>query len=215
MIRIRFCLELSIGAKKRARCDAGINIFNINARDLQILEGLFYVVQLANSGHMSFPNPSICHLIMEKCIVREREDVRGSLFAFLGGGFITLQGVANSRISQDIGTWQAATLTQFTGFVAALLILIFMRDGSLQGFKQVKPLYLTGGAFGAVVIFSNVTAIHQIGVTLTIAVLLIAQLGLTFIIDCTGWFGVAKQKMGLPQFIGIAMMIAGVVILKF
>lgn len=215
MIRIRFCLELSIGAMKRARCDAGIKIYNRNVRDLQILEGLFCVVQLANSGHMSFPNPSICHLIMEKCIVREREDVRGSLFAFLGGGFITLQGVANSRISQDIGTWQAATLTQFTGFVAALLILIFMRDGSLQGFKQVKPLYLTGGAFGAVVIFSNVTAIHQIGVTLTIAVLLIAQLGLTFIIDCTGWFGVAKQKMGLSQFIGIAMMIAGVVILKF
>ncbi|GMX65455.1 DMT family transporter [Paenibacillus elgii] len=141
--------------------------------------------------------------------------MRGSLFAFLGGGFITLQGVANSRISQDIGTWQAATLTQFTGFVAALLILIFVRDGSLQGLKQVKPLYLTGGAFGAVVIFSNVTAIHQIGVTLTIAVLLIAQLGLTFVIDCKGWFGVAKQKMGLPQFIGIAMMIAGVVILKF
>jgi bacterial/archaeal transporter family-2 protein len=79
----------------------------------------------------------------------------------------------------------------------------------------VKRLYLLGGAFGAVIIFSNVTAIHQIGVTLTISALLIAQLSLTFFIDINGWFGVVKKKMRLTQFIGIGMMIAGVVILKF
>ncbi len=141
--------------------------------------------------------------------------MRGSLFAFLGGACITLQGVANSRISQDIGTWQTATITQLTGFITAFLILMFVRDGKWQRFKQVKPLYLTGGAFGAVVIFSNVTAIQQIGVTLTISALLIAQLSLTFLIDTNGWFNVVKQKMGLPQFIGIGMMIVGVVILRF
>jgi len=145
--------------------------------------------------------------------------MKGILFALLGGGFITLQGVANARISQDIGTWQTATITQFTGFTAALLalFLLFGRDlkGQWQGLRQVKTLYLSSGAFGAVIIFSNVTAIHQIGVTLTISILLIAQLGLTFLIDSKGWFGVAKQRMGLPQFIGIGLMIAGVVILKF
>lgn len=141
--------------------------------------------------------------------------MRGSLFAFLGGAFITLQGVANSRISQDIGTWQTATITQLTGFTMALLILMFIRDGKWQRFKQVKPLYLTGGALGAVIIFSNVTAIQQIGVTLTISTLLIAQLSLTFLIDSYGWFDMAKQKMRLQHFIGIGMMIAGVVILRF
>ena len=147
--------------------------------------------------------------------MEERDDMRGWFFAFLGGAFITLQGVANSRISQDIGTWQAAMITQLTGFMAALLILIFIRDENLQGFKQVKPLYLSGGALAAIIIFTNVTAIHRIGVTLSISALLIAQLCLTFLIDSNGWFGVAKQKMRLPQFIGIGMMIAGVVILKF
>ncbi|WP_223067966.1 DMT family transporter [Paenibacillus caui] len=141
--------------------------------------------------------------------------MRGSLFAFFGGAFITLQGVANARISQDIGTWQAAMITQFTGFITALMILLFVRDGEWQQFKQVKPLYLIGGAFGAVIVFSNVTAIHQIGVTYTISALLIAQLCLTFVIDINGWFGVVKQKMRLPQFVGIGMMIAGVMILRF
>lgn len=63
--------------------------------------------------------------------------MRGSIFAIFGGAFITLQGVANSRISQDIGTWQMATITQLTGFLVALLILIFIRDGKWKRFKQV------------------------------------------------------------------------------
>jgi bacterial/archaeal transporter family-2 protein len=141
--------------------------------------------------------------------------MRGFIFAFLAGGFITLQGVANSRISQDIGAWQAATVTQLTGFLMALLILMFVRDGKWKRFKDVRPLYLTGGSFAAVVIYGNIFAIQEIGVTLTIAVILIAQLAITFLIDGKGWFDVVKQKMRLPQFIGIGMMIAGVVILKF
>ncbi|HBU81913.1 DMT family transporter [Paenibacillus sp. UMB7766-LJ446] len=140
--------------------------------------------------------------------------MRGIIFALLGGACITLQGVANTRISTDIGTWQAATITQLTGFILAALILVFVRDINLQGLKQVKPMYLAGGAFGAVIIFSEVTAIQQIGVTFTISALLIAQLFLTFLVDSNGWFGVVKQKMKLPQFLGIALMVTGVIIMK-
>lgn len=140
--------------------------------------------------------------------------MRGIIFALLGGACITLQGVANTRISTDMGTWQAATITQLTGFILAALILLFVRDINLQGLKQVKPMYLAGGAFGAVIIFSEVTAIQQIGVTFTISALLIAQLFLTFLVDSNGWFGVVKQKMKLPQFLGIALMVAGVIIMK-
>ncbi|PAF32881.1 DMT family transporter [Paenibacillus sp. 7516] len=140
--------------------------------------------------------------------------MKGIIFALLGGACITLQGVANTRISSDMGTWQAATITQFTGFILAAIILMFVRDVNLQGLKQVKPLYLAGGAFGAVIIFSEVSAIQQIGVTFTISALLIAQLFLTFLVDSNGWFGVVKQKMKLPQFLGIALMITGVIIMK-
>ncbi|MCP1426569.1 DMT family transporter [Paenibacillus xylanexedens] len=140
--------------------------------------------------------------------------MRGIIFALLGGACITLQGVANTRISTDMGTWQAATITQLTGFILAALILMFVRDTNLQGLKQVKPIYLAGGAFGAVIIFSEVTAIQQIGVTFTISALLIAQLFLTFLVDSNGWFGVVKQKMKLPQFLGIALMVTGVIIMK-
>ncbi|MBY9078031.1 DMT family transporter [Paenibacillus sp. HN-1] len=141
--------------------------------------------------------------------------MRGLLLALLGGACITLQGVANAQISRDIGTWQAATITQLTGFLLSLLILLFVRDRKKGWAKRVKPLYITGGAYAAIIIFSEVTAIKGVGVTLTVSALLIAQLLLTFLIDTKGWFGVLKRKMKLPQFIGLGMMVAGVIILKF
>ncbi|NKE03947.1 MULTISPECIES: DMT family transporter [Mesobacillus] len=139
--------------------------------------------------------------------------MKGLIFALLGGAFITLQGVANARISQDIGTWQTASITQLTGFLTALFVLVFFVKGPWNGLRKVKPLYLIGGTFGAIVVFGNVTAIHFIGVTLTVSAMLIAQLAMTFLIDQNGWFEVKKQKMRVPQLIGMTMMVAGVVIL--
>jgi transporter family-2 protein len=166
-----------------------------------------------HSGHMSFSlNPEM--FFNKINIDLESEKMKGILFAIAGGAFITLQGVANTKISKDIGTWQAATITQLTGFILAIVILMFVRERKWAGVKKVKPLYLVGGAFGAFVIFSNVSAMQRAGVTLTVSTLLIAQLTLTFIIDNNGWFGLVKQKIRLPQLIGIGMMIAGVVILR-
>ncbi|RDB32428.1 DMT family transporter [Exiguobacterium sp. RIT594] len=141
--------------------------------------------------------------------------MRGILFAISGGFFLTLQSVANARISNSIGTWQAATLTQMTGFVVALLITLVLRDRTFRHMKDVKVLYLSGGALAAAVLFSNMTAVHLMGVTLTISLFLIAQLGLALVIDWNGWFGMIKRRLQLPQVIGILMMIGGVLILKW
>ena len=141
--------------------------------------------------------------------------MRGILFAISGGFFLTLQSVANARISNSIGTWQAATLTQMTGFVVALLITLILRDRTFWQMKEVKLLYLSGGALAAAVLFSNMTAVHLMGVTLTISLFLIAQLGLALVIDWNGWFGMIKRRLQLPQVIGILMMIGGVLILKW
>ena len=141
--------------------------------------------------------------------------MRGIIFAILGGACITLQGVVNAEISREIGTWQAATVSQFTGFIIAMMIYLFVRDGNLAGFRKVKPLYLFGGMTAAIIIFTEVTAIKMIGITLSISVLLLAQLSLTVLIDNKGWFDVEKKKMNATQFLGLGIMVVGMFILKF
>lgn len=140
--------------------------------------------------------------------------MRGVLFAISGGFFLTLQSVANARISSQIGTWQAATLTQMTGFIVALLVMLAVRDRTYKQMRHVHPLYLSGGAFAALILFSNMTAVHQLGVTLTISLFLIAQLALALVIDWRGWFGMVRRELNLSQLLGVAMMVAGIILLK-
>ncbi|WP_372868608.1 DMT family transporter [Planomicrobium okeanokoites] len=140
--------------------------------------------------------------------------MKGILFALLGGFFLTFQSVANATISSQIGSWQAAAMTQLTGFVLAILIVIVLRDRSYRQLTEVSPLYASGGMLAAIVLFSNMTAVHIMGVTLTIAIFLIAQLVLAIIIDGRGWFDMAQKRIGKTQIIGVLMMVAGVIILK-
>ncbi|PSL41016.1 transporter family-2 protein [Planomicrobium soli] len=141
--------------------------------------------------------------------------MKGIMFALAGGFFLTFQSVANATISKEIGTWQAAAMTQLTGFVVAILIVAFIRDQSYRQLNQVSPLYASGGALAAIVLFSNMTAVHRMGVTLTIGIFLIAQLVMAIIIDTKGWFDMSKKKINRMQIAGVMLMIAGVIILKW
>lgn len=140
--------------------------------------------------------------------------MKGILFALAAGGGIALQGVANASIGQGIGTWQAASITQLTGFLTALLILSLTGGGAWRGVRDVKPVYRLGGALAAVIISANIAAIGAIGATLTVAAVMIAQLILMFVVDSFGWFGVEKKRPGPAQLAGIGMMTVGIAVLS-
>ena len=141
--------------------------------------------------------------------------MKGIFFALAGGFFLTFQSVANATISDSIGTWQAATMTQFTGFVLAIVIVIGLRDRSYWNLKNVPLLYASGGMLAAIVLYANMTAVHRMGVTLTIGIFLIAQLLTAVLVDAKGWFDMAKQRIGITQIAGLLLMIVGVAVLKW
>ena len=141
--------------------------------------------------------------------------MKGILFALAGGFFLTFQSVANAAISNGIGTWQAATMTQFTGFVLALAIVWTIKDRTYRNLPQVPPLYASGGMLAAIVLFSNMTAVHRMGVTVTIGLFLIAQLITAVVIDAKGWLAMPQKTIGRSQVLGVVLMIAGVIVLKW
>ncbi|TWT26008.1 DMT family transporter [Planomicrobium sp. CPCC 101110] len=141
--------------------------------------------------------------------------MKGILFALAGGFFLTYQSVANATISSQIGTWQAAAMTQLTGFLLAVLIVVVVGDRSYQQLNQVSPLYASGGLLAAIVLFNNMTAVHQMGVTLTIGVFLVAQLVMAIAIDSKGWFSMSKKRIGRTQIAGVILMVAGIIVLKW
>jgi bacterial/archaeal transporter family-2 protein len=140
--------------------------------------------------------------------------MRGALFALLGGLCITMQGIFNARMSDAIGGWHTTSIVHLAAFTIALLIYINVRDGKGKSFKEVPFLYLVGGSFGVVVVFSELTAIHMIGPAPAITILLVAQIGTAFLIESRGWFGERKVPVTRRQGIGLLMMLAGVVLFQ-
>ncbi|SFD81529.1 transporter family-2 protein [Paenibacillus catalpae] len=141
--------------------------------------------------------------------------MKGIIYAVLGGVFLTLQSTANAAIGDQLGTWQAAALTQGTGFAAAMLIVWLTGDRSWKKLRQVKLPYRFGGALAAFIIFSNITAFHHNGAAVTVSAVLIAQILVTLGMEKAGWFGHSAMRLRAPQWIGIALMITGILCLSF
>ncbi|OBZ13231.1 MULTISPECIES: DMT family transporter [Bacillales] len=139
--------------------------------------------------------------------------MKGVIYACLGGAFLTLQGAANAAIGESIGTWQAAALTQGTGFIAALMLVWFLGDKSWRNLKHVKPAYRLGGGLAAFILFSNITAYHQNGAALTVSAVLIAQITATLIMEKIGWFGSVSLSLRPSQWVGVGLMVIGILCL--
>lgn len=140
--------------------------------------------------------------------------MKGALFALFGGLCITMQGIFNARMSDAIGGWHTTSMVHLVAFAISMTIYMNVRDGKGKSFKEVPFLYLIGGTFGVIVVFSELTAIHTIGPAAAIAILLVAQIGTAFLIESKGWFREKKIPVTTRQVVGLTMMLAGVILFQ-
>ena len=128
---------------------------------------------------------------------------------------MSLQGVFNTRVSEKIGLWETNVFVQGTGLILTLIILLIAGNGNFKAIKEVNKLYLLGGVLGAIIIFSVMQGISNMGPTYSIATILVAQLLAAGIIDSFGMFGADQIKFTLSKFIGIGIMIVGILVFKW
>lgn len=128
---------------------------------------------------------------------------------------MSLQGVFNTRVSEKIGLWETNVFVQGTGFLVTLVILLIVGNGNFRAIKEVNKLYLLGGFLGAIIIFSVMQGISNMGPTCSIAIILVAQLTAAGLIDSFGLFNAEQIRFTLSKFIGIGIMIVGIIIFKW
>lgn len=137
------------------------------------------------------------------------------ILAIISGISMTLQGIFNTRLEEKIGTWETNVIVQASALILTLIILMFFGKGSFKAIKEVNKIYLLGGILGVVIIFTVMKSIGSMGATLGIGTILIAQLASAGIIDAFGLFGTQKITFGFREFIGIGIMILGIIIFKW
>lgn len=138
----------------------------------------------------------------------------GIIFAVLSGFFIALQNVLNATIGMEINIWSTAMLTQAVGGTGALVIYFLTKSEGFGKIGQVKPMYLFGGSFGALVVASSVVAVMYVGAAVTNASILLAQLATVVLIETFGFFHMKKQPIARKQVIGLAVMMIGAILIS-
>ncbi|MGE6256818.1 DMT family transporter [Heyndrickxia sporothermodurans] len=140
--------------------------------------------------------------------------MKGIIFSMIAGMLISLQGVFNTKMSEEISPWHTTTIVHFVGLIFSIILYLFARDGRVKGFQEIPIIYFLGGMFGVIIVFGEMTAIQHLGMSFAIAILLIAQLLSAFLIDANGLFGMMRHRVTVQQKIGMSMLIAGIIIFK-
>lgn len=139
----------------------------------------------------------------------------GFLFAVVAGAAMSVQGVMNTRLQEHVGLWEANAYTQGTALALSLIVLWIFGKGDLAKFASVPKGYLLSGALGLVITVTVMLSIKGLSPTVAISTILIAQLLVAALIDGFGWMGQEKISMNAKQFIGLGLMLGGVILFKW
>jgi transporter family-2 protein len=127
---------------------------------------------------------------------------------------MTFQATFNALLSKRVDLPAMVLVVHVTGLAVSLLLFVLAgRPRRLSGLAEVPWFAHLGGVLGVLIIIGVAYAIARTGAGLGVAVILTAQLGTGVVIDHFGWFGVQRIPAEGPRLVGVALMIAGAILL--
>lgn len=147
----------------------------------------------------------------------------GSLLGWrLWGIVIGMLGAMQQAINGHLGvalhdTADASFISFFIGTVLILIVALIV-DKHLPRFselKKAKPWNFLGGILGALFVFATVVSVPQIGAGLTIMMGLLGQILGSIFVQQFGWWRSPKYRVQVVQIVGIIVMLAGIIFIKF
>lgn len=138
----------------------------------------------------------------------------GYIFAVIAGAFMSIQGVMNTRLSEKTGLFLSNAYVQATALILSLVALLFVKKLNFTAFSEVRPLYLLGGAFGIAITITVMLSVKSLSPTIAISTILITQLLCAALIDAFGIMDSEKVFFGWNKYVGLAIMIGGMMLFK-
>ena len=139
----------------------------------------------------------------------------GVIMSILAGAAMSFQGVINTRLSDRIGLYESNSFVQGTAFLLGLIACWIFGKGNFPAIREVNWVYWTGGVLGLVITITVMLGIGQLSPTYAISIILISQLLVAAAIDAFGLLGSEKVPFVWSKWLGLALMIAGVLVFKW
>ncbi|MCM1184875.1 MAG: DMT family transporter [Roseburia sp.] len=140
----------------------------------------------------------------------------GFLIALLSGALMSVQGVFNTKVTEQTSLWTANAFVQLTAFLVCLAAWLVADRSSMKGLLSVEPKYcLLGGVIGAFITLTVIKSMDALGPAKAVMLIVIAQLIVAYLIELFGLFGVEKQPFSWRKVIGALVAIGGFVLFKW
>ncbi len=135
------------------------------------------------------------------------------LLTAAAGGLIALQAPINAGLGRSTGSLPAALVSFAIGTVAlAAIVVLSGKAGGLSSTFDVSWYYLLGGFLGAVYVANALIAVSVIGAGGVAAATVTGQLTASVVIDRLGLFGLDQVPLSAGRVIGVALLLAGTVL---
>ncbi len=130
----------------------------------------------------------------------------GAMLAALAGLAIAAQVVVNTLGIRSLGVGALIGVSGLATAAAGFAMALFARPE----FTGRAMLYaITSGALGAFILGAIVLAAGRAGLAQTLSLVIASQLIAGLLIDRTGLFGPAAADFGLLKVVGVALVLAG------
>ncbi|MGB3588090.1 MAG: DMT family transporter [Tunicatimonas sp.] len=141
-----------------------------------------------------------------------------SALAFVGGVFLAMQGGLNAQLGVLLKNPLLASLVAFftSACYAFIVVVTTVKDiPTLPQLKQV-PYYLwfCGGLFSVLGIGLYYYTIPKLGISTMISLGLCGQLVFSVVAGHFGWFDLPTQPINYLKAIGVAAMLAGIILIN-
>lgn len=139
----------------------------------------------------------------------------GFFIALISGALMSIQGVFNTKVTENSSMWAANTFVQFTAFIVCFAAWLITDRTSFKEVLTVEPRYfLLGGVMGAFITLTVIKSMDVLGPAKAVMLIVIAQLIVAYLIELFGIFGVDKQPFSWKKLIGALVAIVGFVLFK-
>ena len=135
------------------------------------------------------------------------------LLTAVAGGLIALQAPINAGLGKATGNLTAALVSFLVGTAALAVIVAFAgQGGGIGSVFDVRWYYLLGGLLGAIYVANALVAVSTIGAGGVAAATIFGQLTASVVIDRLGILGLDQVPLSPERVIGVALLLAGTVL---
>jgi len=130
------------------------------------------------------------------------------------GGLIALQAPINAGLGKATGNLAAALVSFLVGTLALMLIVVLSgKAGGLASTFDVRWYYLLGGLLGAVYVANALVAVSAIGAGGGAAATIFGQLTASVVLDRLGVLGLEQVSLTPQRLLGVALLLAGTILI--